>query len=106
MLEYTDEEIEEARLEDIKKACSNNELDINQLKERYCCELGYREVLHLSYVQMEIINGYLVEHPAVTLDKEAYNLAFRAGALLHDLYQRVGALEEGTRADQPEPERA
>lgn len=104
--EWTDEEVEESRLEDITKACKNNELDINQLKERYCCELGYREALHLAFVQCEIVNSYLVEHPAVTLDKEAYHLAYRAAALLSDLYQRVGQLEEGTRADQPEPEAA
>lgn len=106
MLEWTDEEIEATRHVGIIEACKKNDLDINQLKERYCCELGYREALHLAFVQCEIVNSYLVDHPAVTLDKEAYHLAYCAAALLSDLYQRVGQLEEGTRADQPEPEAA
>jgi hypothetical protein len=87
MIEYTDDEIEQERKEEIAKYD-----DLDETRERYINEIGYSEVLHAAYMLTETVDHYLSENPAVVLDREAYHQARLASTHLFNLYQRIGAL--------------
>ena len=92
-LNLTEQEIEEDRAVTLNDCTKRRDSTEDELRERYCNPYGYREVLHLSYVQHEVIEEYLVAHPAIVLDPTAYRWAYLASQCLFELYQRIGNLE-------------
>lgn len=99
MLDFTDAEIEDERAHLLESAPASYDEALESLKERYCSELGYREVLHLSHVLRQNVDEYLINNLAIAFDRKAYAMAWRAWEALSDLYGRLGHLEEETRCE-------
>jgi hypothetical protein len=68
--------------------------DLAELKTRYLSPLGYREAVHVAWMLCENVETYLMDHPCVFLDDEAFILADQAQQALFDLYQRLALLED------------
>ncbi len=62
--------------------------------------VGCHELLDRTSMLADMVEQYLVEHPACTGRPEWHALAERAAAALHELYQKVGA--EHLTAGEPE----
>lgn len=55
---------------------------------------GEHEALHMAYVANSIIEDYVVKHPAVALNRHAYELATLASWLLGELHQAIAKASE------------
>ncbi|MDD2878454.1 MAG: hypothetical protein PHZ23_14645 [Acidiphilium sp.] len=53
---------------------------------------GCHEALHMSFVLAEMVDRYLVEHPAIAGNEEWLAKATAASDALHGLYQAVGGV--------------
>ena len=99
MIVYTPDEVENARLAAITtyrgdpESGDENPDWLDDLKERgKPGTFGYHEALHVASIQMDSLERYLLEHPAVLMDKDAYRLCHEAHTLLFNLYQHLGAI--------------
>lgn len=81
-IEYTDAEIEECRKESLAEY---GLVEITKPKT-----MGYHEALHTSFIAMDSVERYLMEHPAILGDPEAYKMAHNAFSNLFNLYQYLG----------------
>jgi len=52
--------------------------------------MGYHEALHTSSIVMDSVERYLMSHPAILGDPEAYKMAHNAFSNLFNLYQYLG----------------
>jgi hypothetical protein len=62
---------------------------------------GCHELLDRTMLAAEIVDQYVLTHPACARNREWYALAEKAAAALQELYQRVGAEhlnDQGTEA--------
>lgn len=60
---------------------------------------GCHELLDRTALVEDLLERHLLSHPACIQNPDWYELAERAAAALHDLYQRVGAEHLGGDAD-------
>lgn len=51
---------------------------------------GCHEALHTAHVIIDMIDGHLINHPAIEADEEFLRLANTAQEALCDLYQAIG----------------
>lgn len=66
-------------------------------KEFTTGSFGQHELLDRTSMLADMVERFLVEHPACVLRPDWFRLATAAATALHELYQRVGA--EGLDAD-------
>ena len=64
-----------------------------ELRERFCSVYGQHEAMDRSFIAMEHVDSYLVNHPYVQFSPEAYRLAQLASMCLAQLYQECGKAE-------------
>lgn len=64
-----------------------------ELRERFCSLYGQHEAMDRSFIAMEHVDSYLVNHPYVQFSPEAYRLAQLASMCLAQLYQECGKAE-------------
>lgn len=91
-LPLTEDEIVTDRLEAVAKMPERYGDNADDMQARWSNEVAYREAMHASWIFCENVEGYLVDHPCVIFDAEAYRLARIAHAALFELYQRIGRL--------------
>lgn len=84
MIQFTREEIHAARNEQLKDCDAKPELFAPGT-------LGWHEALHTAWVCLDQVDRQLLDHPAVLLHAEAYELAQAAHTALFNLYQLLGA---------------
>ena len=109
MISYTPDEVENARLAaitgyrgDLDAGEEENPNWLDDLKERgKPGTFGYHEALHTTSIQMDSLERYVLEHPAILMDKEAYRLCHEAHTLLFNLYQHLGAIHLADDGDAP-----
>lgn len=82
MIEFTDAEIEENRKDTLE-----NHDPVDTPKPG---TMGYHEALHTSSIVMDSVERYLMSHPAILGDPEAYKMAHNAFSNLFNLYQYLG----------------
>jgi hypothetical protein len=90
---YTEEEIEETRVEEIPRKVDKMDATLGEIRNQYLNEIGYQESLHTSHIIREMVESYLLEHPTIIFDQLAYQHAFNAHTALFNLYQRIGYLQ-------------
>ncbi|SEP67620.1 hypothetical protein SAMN05216548_101235 [Faunimonas pinastri] len=92
-METTDQEIEGFRIVTVEGILEDLEVpDVSALQERYGPgTFGCHEALHVSSIELQSVSDNLMSHPAVALNSEWYQLAYRAHEALVELYQAIGA---------------
>jgi len=61
----------------------------DDLENRFNTRIGRHEAMDRAFIQAENVEAYLVNHPSITLDPKAFNLALIAQSALYALYQRI-----------------
>lgn len=90
--EYTDLEIEIERQEVVRQWVEAD-ISIENLKRRFLNEIGYHEVLDRTYMMQEMWYQFIVENPAVALNKDLFNQAYKIHQSMMDVYQKAGSLQ-------------
>lgn len=88
------DEIEELRQEALAEAIETvgapSEADLVALYAPG--SFGCHEALHTTSVAMDMIDGHVLEHPAIVANPEWFRLAAEAHGALFALYQAIGEL--------------
>lgn len=86
-------EISSDREKELEKLPEKFGESLEEVKERFLNEVGYREALHTAHLLGENVYNYLVEHPCIIFDEKSFWLANIAAMVLFELYQRIGQLD-------------
>lgn len=96
MIESTDDEVEEFRLERLAERAREHNEAAESLAERFKPgSMGFHEALHTTSVMLDSVDRHIADHPAVLARPELYRLAHRAQEALFNLYQELGELSSG-----------
>jgi hypothetical protein len=94
-ISFTDEEIEQARLESLQDKGSEDEKGVFDpgytVEDNLPNTFSYHEGFDRAYLAMNLVEAHLLEHTAILLDPEAHKLALEAHTALFNLYQHMGA---------------
>ena len=95
-LTFSPEEIEASRQETLcrlfEEPIQSGVLDEDHIspEEFEPGTFGYHEAVHTTYVTMNLIDNEILDHPAIALNAEAYQLAHAAHTAIFNLYQHLG----------------
>ena len=85
----TDDEIELERQEYLKQAVETWQTE-EEIKRRFAVgSIGAHEALDRVFIIYENIESYLLRHPTIIMDKEAFGKTYKAFELLLEVYQKV-----------------
>lgn len=86
----TPEEIELERQDYLKKAIETWETE-EEVRRRFGDKtIGVHEAMDRTWILYENIESYLLKHPTILMDKEAFEKTYKAYELLLDVYQMCG----------------
>lgn len=101
-VKFTDEEVEQQRLESLAQTAAEQDTSIDDLVEYNRPEsFGCHEVLQMASVFSDSVDRHLCEHPAILADPNWYRLAHEAQLALWNLYQAIGEKHLNTGSDEP-----
>ena len=95
---FEDEEIEKFRQKELAKQLYDlSPEEVKDREDRFNPEpfgFGHHEALHTAFVQMEVWDSYVMEHPSVVNDPELFRQAWRAHEEMWEMYQLLGAKQK------------